>query len=477
MHTPSLPAGPQSSSVTPGRSLYIWCIALVAALGGLLFGYDWVVIGGARQFYEVYFHLTSATLVGWANSCALVGCLLGSLAAGTLADRYGRRRILLASAVLFAVSSALTGWAWSFSAFIVWRILGGTAIGLSSNVSPLYIAEISPAAHRGRLVSLNQFAIVVGILLAQIVNWRLARPVPAGLQAGLLLQTWNVQYGWRWMFTAVTAPALVFTVASLFIPESPRWLCGVGRNPDARAILERIGGPAYAGAEMAGIESAQRFDAALTQSSWRDLLLPAFRKILLIGIALAVLQQWTGINILFNYAAEIYRSAGYGANDIFLNIVITGAINLAFTVLAMVLVDRLGRRLMMLAGCIGIGVSHLLCAWAYHAQWRGTAVLILTLSAIGCYALTLAPVTWVLIAEIFPRRIRSHGISTAVSALWIASFLLTFTFPLLNQFEGTAGIFVTYVVICLLGFVFVAAFVPETKGRTLEQIGADVTQA
>jgi MFS transporter, SP family, xylose:H+ symportor len=476
MHGPSLPAAPQSSLVTPRRSLYIWGIALIAALGGLLFGYDWVVIGGARQFYEVYFHLTSAALVGWANSCALVGCLLGSLAAGTLADRYGRRRILLAAAVLFAVSSVLTGWAWSFPAFIFWRIFGGTAIGLSSNVSPLYIAEISPAGHRGRLVSLNQFAIVVGILLAQIVNWRLARPVPAGLPADLLLHTWNVQYGWRWMFTAVSAPALIFTIASLFIPESPRWLCGVGRDREARAILERIGGPAYAGAELAGIESEQRSDAALTQSSWRELLLPAFRKILLVGIALAVLQQWTGINILFNYAAEIYRSAGYGANDIFLNIVITGAINLVFTVLAMVLVDRIGRRIMMLAGCIGIGISHLLCAWAYYAQWRGAAVLTLTLSAIACYALTLAPVTWVLIAEIFPRRIRSHGVSTAVSALWIASFLLTYTFPVLNQLEGTAGTFLTYGVICLLGFVFVAASVPETKGRTLEQISAGVAQ-
>jgi sugar porter (SP) family MFS transporter len=477
MHGPSLPSAPLPSSVTPRNSLYIWSIALVAALGGLLFGYDWVVIGGARQFYEVYFHLTSPALVGWANSCALVGCLLGSLAAGTLVDRYGRRRILLAAAVLFAVSSVLTGWAWSFSAFIFWRILGGTAIGLSSNVSPLYIAEISPAAHRGRLVSLNQFAIVVGILLAQIVNWRLARPVPAGLAAPLLLQTWNVQYGWRWMFTAVAAPALVFTLASLFIPESPRWLCSVGRAGEARAVLERVGGPAYAHAELAGIESAQRSDAALTPSSWRELLLPAFRKILLVGIALAALQQWTGINILFNYAAEVYRSAGYGANDIFLNIVITGAINLVFTVLAMVLVDRLGRRVMMLAGCIGIGVSHLLCAWAYHAQWRGAAVFILTLSAIGCYALTLAPVTWVLIAEIFPRRIRSHGISIAVSALWIASFLLTYTFPLLNQLEGTAGIFLTYGVICLLGFVLVAAYVPETKGRTLEQISGEVTPA
>ena len=476
MHGPTLPAASPASSVAPEHSLYIWGIALVAALGGLLFGYDWVVIGGARQFYEVYFHLTSATSVGWANSCALIGCLFGSLAAGTLADRYGRRRILMASAVLFAISSVLTGWAWSFSAFIFFRILSGAAIGLSSNISPLYIAEISPAAHRGRLVSLNQFAIVVGILLAQVVNWQLARPVAAGLSADLLLQTWNVQYGWRWMFTAVTAPALVFTFASFFIPESPRWLCGAGRVLEARAILERIGGSGYADAEMSGIESAQRDDAALPESSWREFLLPAFRKILLIGIALAALQQWTGINILFNYAAEVYRSAGYGANDIFLNIVITGAINLVFTILAMVLVDRIGRRLMMLTGCIGIGVSHLLCAWAYHAQWRGAAVLVLTLSAIACYALTLAPVTWVLIAEIFPRRIRSQGVSMAVSALWIASFVLTYTFPLLVKFEGTGGVFLTYGVICLIGFVFVAAFVPETKGRTLEQIGAGVTE-
>lgn len=460
----------------PEDRFYIWGIAFVAALGGLLFGYDWVVIGGARQFYEIYFHLSSAAVVGWANSCALIGCLLGSLAAGTLADRFGRRRILLAAALLFAVTSVLTGWAWSFSAFIFWRILGGTAIGLSSNVSPLYIAEISPAASRGRLVSLNQLAIVVGILLAQIVNWRLARPVPSALPHDLLLRTWNVQYGWRWMFSAVAVPAVVFTLASLFIPESPRWLCGLGRDPEAHAILERIGGPAYARAEIAGIESAQRSDSTLTQSSWRELLLPAFRKILLVGIALAALQQWTGINILFNYAAEVYRGAGYGANDIFLNIVITGAINLVFTVLSMLLVDRIGRRLMMLAGCIGIGVSHLLCAWAYHAQWRGAAVLVLTLSAIACYALTLAPVTWVLIAEIFPSRIRSEGVSVAVSALWIASFLLTYTFPLLIQLEGTAGTFLTYGLICLLGFVLVFATVPETKGRTLEQIGASATQ-
>jgi|HubBroStandDraft_1064217.scaffolds.fasta_scaffold10246_2 SP family xylose:H+ symportor-like MFS transporter len=475
MHSPVLPIASHPSSGKPRRSVYVWGIAIVAALGGLLFGYDWVVIGGARQFYEVYFHLTSPAVVGWANSCALVGCLFGSLAAGTFADRYGRRRILLSAAVLFAISSVLTGWAWSFTDFIFWRVFGGVAIGLSSNVSPLYIAEISPAAQRGRLVSLNQFAIVVGILVAQIVNWRIARPVPAGMPTELMFLTWNVRYGWRWMFTAVTAPALVFTFASIFIPESPRWLTSIGRAREARAILERIGGPEYASAEIDSIESALGADSTVTQSSWRELFFPRFRKILLVGIALAALQQWTGINILFNYAAEVYRSAGYGANEIFLNIVITGAINLAFTILAMALVDRIGRRLLMLCGCVGIGVSHLLCAWAYLAQWQGKVVLILTLSAIACYALTIAPVTWVLIAEIFPRRIRSKGVSTAVSALWIASFLLTYTFPFLIRLEGAAGVFINYGIICIFGFVFVAFSVSETKGRTLEQIDAGLT--
>jgi len=333
-------------------TVYVWGIAIVAALGGLLFGYDWVVIGGARQFYEIYFHLASDAMIGWANSCALVGCLIGSLVAGYLADRFGRRRVLLASAVLFALSSALTGWAHLFTSFIFWRIVGGTAIGLSSNVSPLYIAEISPAAIRGRLVSLNQFAIVVGILLAQIVNWRIARPVVMGLSRDLLLQSWNVQWGWRWMFYAVVVPALIFTIASVFLPESPRWLLARNRQSDALNVLIRIGGDAYAAIEVASIERSLALSAD-EKSSWSELLRPGMSRIVWIGVAIAVLQQWTGINILFNYAAEVYRRAGYGANDLFLNIVITGAINLIFTVLSMVLVDRVGRRGMMIFGWAG----------------------------------------------------------------------------------------------------------------------------
>jgi MFS transporter, SP family, xylose:H+ symportor len=456
-------------AVQAQNTAYLWIIALVAAMGGLLFGYDWVVIGGARQFYEGYFHLTSEQLIGWANGCALIGCFVGSLVAGYAGERFGRRRVLLVAAILFAISSALTGWSYSFSAFVFWRIIGGTAIGLSSNISPLYIAEISPAAIRGQLVSLNQFAIVSGILLAQIANWQIARPIPEAISHTAFLQSWNVQYGWRWMFCAVVVPAVIFTITSLFIPESPRWLLTKGKEDSAYKVLARIGGGPYALSEVANIKRMLHLEESV-ETSWRDLRMPGIRKIVLIGVSLAVLQQWTGINILFNYAAEVYRSAGYGENDIFLNIVITGTINLIFTVLAMLIVDRVGRRPMMLYGCIGIGLSHLLSAMAYHAGWHGRAVLLLTLSAIACYALTLAPVTWVLIAEIFPNRIRSQGVSLAVCALWLSSFALTYTFPWINRELGSSGTFLGYGVICIAGAVFVSLLVPETKGQTLEEI-------
>lgn len=455
---------------------YVWGIALVAALGGLLFGYDWVVIGGARQFFEIYFRLGSAEAVGWANSCALVGCFAGSLIAGALGNRYGRKPMLLISAVLFAVSSILTGWASSFSTFIVWRIVGGVAIGLSSNISPLYIAEVSPASHRGRLVSLNQFAVVVGILLAQIVNWRIAAPVPEHASIEVLLRTWNVQFGWRWMFTAVAVPAVIFLAASFAIPESPRWLLLRGRTEQALRILRKLGGSEeYASAEFSTISVALRDEETQTVS-WLGLLQPGVRTVLLVGVVLAVLQQWSGINILFNYAEEVFRAAGLGANQIFLDIVVTGAINLIFTVAAMAVVDRLGRRPLMLIGCVGIGVSHLLAGLAYYTGQKGIPVLILTLCAIACYAMTLAPLTWVLIAEIFPNRLRSLGVSAAVSALWISSFALTYSFPFINRSLGSAGSFFTYGAICFVGAVFVFFLVPETKGRTLEELEAKTTR-
>ena len=208
----------------------------------------------------------------------------------------------------------------------------------------------------------------------------------------------------------------------------------------------------------------------MSRAGWKDLFGPGTRRLLWVGVALAVLQQWSGINILFNYAEEIYRSAGFGVSGILFNIVITGAINLIFTVIAMTFVDRLGRRKLMLLGCAGVGVCHLGASLGYHAGWRGSAVLVLTLGAIACYSMTLAPVTWVLIAEIYPNRLRSLGVSAAVGALWSASFVLTYTFPLINQVFTTAGAFLVYAAVCLLGFVFVATQVQETRGKTLEEI-------
>jgi sugar porter (SP) family MFS transporter len=447
---------------------YVWLLATVAALGGLLFGYDFVVIGGAKPFYEKFFQLSSAREIGWANSCALLGCLLGSLIAGAAADRFGRKILLIASAAIFAISSVLTGWAPAFALFVIWRIAGGIAIGIASNVSPVYIAEVSPAPWRGRLVSMNQLTIVVGILAAQIVNWLIADSVPTGATAEMIRQSWNGQFGWRWMFTAVTAPSLIFFVGALFVPESPRWLALNGRKDRARRTLARIGGEAYADSALADVLST--VEPHTQEARWAALLTPSTLKMLAIGVFLAVLQQWSGINVIFNYAEEIYRNAGYGVSDILFNIVVTGSINLVFTLAALTFVDRLGRRSLMLAGCGGVALFHFLLGLSYHFGLKGLPVLFCTLATIACFAMTLGPVTWVLISEIFPNRIRGAAVSVSVSALWIACFVLTFTFPALNAALGPAGTFWLYSGICVIGFLFVLRRVPETKGKTLEQI-------
>jgi sugar porter (SP) family MFS transporter len=460
-----------SAPDTPGRynAFYVWTVSAVGALGGLLFGYDWVVIGGAKPFYEKYFHLTSEHLVGWANSCALIGCLLGSMLAGGLSDRFGRRKMLILSAVLFAVSSLLTGWAYNFSSFITWRIMGGVAIGIASNVSPTYIAEISPAPWRGRLVTLNQLSIVVGVLAAQIVNWLLADRVPDGATAEMIRQSWNGQYGWRWMFTAVVFPSAIFFFGALFLPESPRWLAKSGDHQQAQSVLARIGGQAYARQALSDIRNSLGAEAQ-SGPVWRELSSPRIMGILFTGVVLAVLQQWSGINIVFNYAEEVYHNAGYGVSAILFNIVITGAVNLIFTLVALGLVDWFGRRTLMLFGCAGIALSHTVLGFTYRTGIKGLPILLLTLSAIGFYAMSLAPVTWVLISEIFPNRIRGAAVSVSVSALWIASFLLAFTFPMLNRELGSSGTFWTYAGVCLMGLLFIYRRIPETKGKALEEI-------
>lgn len=471
------PAGAAQASQYRYRLGYIWMISFVAALGGLLFGYDWVVVGGAKPFYEPYFRLTSQEMIGWANSCALLGCLLGSACAGVLMDRYGRKKLLVASALIFAVSSVGTGWASSFGLFVFWRIAGGVGIGIASNVSPTYIAEVAPAQWRGRLVTLNQLTLVIGILAAQVVNLLVAGDIAAGASAEQIRQSWQGQVGWRWMFTAVAVPSLVFLVLSLWVPESPRWLVKMGRSQKAAKVLEKIGGPDYARDEIADVAATlARASSQSGQSGegtpWSALLQPGVSGVVLMGIVLAVLQQWSGTNVIFNYAEEIYRGAGYDLSGVMFNIVITGVINLVFTLVATSFVDRLGRRALMLFGSAGLALFHALLGGAFHFGVTGPTVLGLTLGVIGLYAMSLAPVTWVLLSEIFPNRIRGLAMSVAVSSLWIACFLVTFSFPILNGWLGAAGTFWTYGAICFAGFVFIWRCVPETKGRTLEQIEA-----
>jgi MFS transporter, SP family, xylose:H+ symportor len=426
------------------------------------------VIGGAKPFYEKFFHLSEPSVQGWAMSCALVGCLIGALVSGQLSDHYGRKRLLMLAALVFGVSSVGTGMAGTLSHFVFWRILGGFGIGLASNLSPMYIAEIAPAQQRGRLVSINQLAIVSGILLAQFVNWWIAKPVPANATFDEILLSWNGQVGWRWMFGVTAIPSLLFFVAVLWAPESPRWLVQKGRLEQARAILSRVGGDAYAGRILDEIEAATRVEAAGVNLA--TLLEPKIRKILVLGIVLAVLQQWCGINVIFNYAEEVFAAAGYQVSNILFNMVVTGVVNLAFTFVALFSVDRFGRRALMLTGAGGLAVIYTVLGSLYRVHSHGAHMLLLVVAAIACYAMSLAPVTWVIISEIFPNKIRGSAMSITVTALWMACFILTYSFPMLNSALGASGTFWVYAAICLMGLLYLSARLPETKGKSLEEI-------
>jgi sugar porter (SP) family MFS transporter len=454
------------------NATFIWVISLAAALGGLLFGYDWVVIGGAKPFFERYFDLTDAATRGWANSCALIGCLVGALASGGLSDRYGRKRLLILAAFIFTVTSIGIGTSTSFQSFVLWRIFGGIAIGLASNLSPLYISEVSPAHMRGKLVSINQLTIVIGILLAQVVNYRIADTIPAALSEEAIRNSWNVQTGWRWMFAATAIPSAVFFVAMFFVPESPRWLAKNGKPESARHILSRIGGETYAG------EAVRNIQATLVNETekvdFRELLDRRLRKVLIIGIVLAVFQQWCGINVIFNYAEEIFSAAGYNISDTLLNIAWTGTINIIFTFVALGVVDRKGRRFLLLTGAAGLAVIYILLGAGYSFGVQGLPMLLIVLAAIGCYSMSLAPIVWVVIAEIFPNRIRGTAMSVATASLWLACFILTYSFPILNANLGPAGTFWVYSAICIAGYFFVRAKLPETKGKTLEEIEVEL---
>jgi SP family sugar porter-like MFS transporter len=429
-----------SSNMAKYNFRFVLGIALIGALGGFLFGYDWVVIGGAKPFYEKFFLISDIPkMQGWVMSSALLGCIFGAMSSGVISDRFGRKTALFLAAALFTTSAIGTGASGTLSWFIFFRIWGGLGIGIASSVSPIYISEISPAEYRGRFVALNQLTIVVGILLAQIVNWLIARPVPEGASSQYILESWNGQMGWRWMFWAETVSAFLFFVLLFLVPESPRWLVKAGRGDRASRILRKIGGADYADKRMVDIRAS--YSGSSEKIDFKALVSRRVFPILMLGMVLAIFQQWCGINVVFNYAEEIFSAAGFGVSDMLFNIVITGIVNLIFTFVAIRTVDNWGRRALMIIGSLGLSVIYILVGSSYFFNFSGFSVLIFILAGISVYAMTLAPVTWVILSEVFPNRIRGAAMSVATSSLWIASFLLVIFFPILNDVLEAHGTF------------------------------------
>lgn len=348
------------------------------------------------------------------------------------------------------------------------RFFGGIGIGVASGLSPMYIAEVAPTKVRGKLVSLNQMTIVLGILGAQITNWLIAEPIPGGSTAADIAASWNGQMAWRWMFWAAAVPSALFLVLAFFIPESPRWLALKGNDAEALAILTHIGGSEYAGRELAAVKSANAADAQ--QGGLGMLFSRPFRRVLLLGVVIAVFQQWCGTNVIFNYAQEIFQSAGYEIGDVLFNIVVTGIANVVFTIVAIFTVDRLGRRALMLLGAGGLCAIYLILGVCYYFHVTGFFMIVLVVLAIACYAMTLGPCTWVLISELFPNKVRAVAVATCTFALWVGSSTLTYTFPLLNTALGSYGTFWIYSAVCLFGLLFFVFRLPETKGKSLEEL-------
>jgi SP family xylose:H+ symportor-like MFS transporter len=430
---------------------FVLAVAFISALGGYLFGFDFAVIAGALPFLREQFSFNEYW-DGFATASLALGCVIGCITAGTVADKYGRKPGLMLAAAIFLVSSLAMAFAPGRDFFISCRFAAGIGVGMASTLSPLYIAEMAPAQSRGRMVAINQLTIVLGILITNLVNYSLRNSGPDA---------------WRWMVGLGALPSAFFLAGVSWLPESPRWLIQKGETSKATAILTRIGGWAYA-KELLEAGSSQVKE---TKVRFADLLDKAVLPALWVGMALAVFQQFCGINVVFNFTTTIFASIGFDQDDQLKQTVFIGIVNLFFTVLAMWQVDKLGRKPLMLLGAGGLAILYLLSAILLQQQSPLAAWSLL--AAIGVYAMSLAPVTWVLIAEIFPTHVRGLAVSVAVVALWLAYALLVFTFPILASRLGTYTPFYIYAGICLLGLVFVYKKVRETKGKSLEDLEQD----
>lgn len=431
---------------------YIIGISFISALGGYLFGFDFAVISGALPFLRTAFGL-NAWWEGFLTGSLALGCMVGCLAAGKLADRYGRKPGLILAALIFTVSSLGMAWSNSLGVFVCMRFAAGIGVGMASILSPLYIAEISPAQMRGRNVSINQLTIVIGILVTNLVNYTLAGK---GTEA------------WRWMFGLGAVPSLIFLLGVLWLPESPRWLISKGRMDEAKKTLAKIG-------DENAFADIERSSKREEKPTYKAVFEKAVRPAVVIGITLAVFQQLCGINIVFNYTSTIFASAGADLNSQLFETIGIGIVNLVFTLVAMWQVDKLGRRPLMLIGSAGLSIVYIVLALLLQHQPDVRLVSFFVMLAIALYATSLAPVTWVLISEIFPNNIRGLASSIAIVSLWGAYFILVFTFPILAESLGTYGPFYLYAGICLLGFLFIRSKVRETKGQTLEQLEQHLT--
>ncbi|ASK31458.1 arabinose-proton symporter [Chryseobacterium sp. T16E-39] len=439
------------------NSSIIYKATLVASVGGLLFGYDTAVISGAIGFMRTYYHL-SDLMTGWVASCALLGCILGVMYSGKLSDRIGRKKVLMLSGLLFTISSVGTSFAPNLWIFVVFRIIGGMGIGVASMLSPMYISEMAPAAIRGRLISIFQLGIVSGILVIYFVNAYIA---------GIHDESWNISTGWRWMFGSGVTPSVIFILLLLTVPESPRWLVGQKRETEALAILNTINGSIIAQQELNSIQESLKNEKPFSLTALKE---PKLKRALGIGILLATFSQITGINAIMYYAPEIFKSTGVGSDSAFMQTVLVGIINVAFTFVAIKYVDIWGRKKLLLLGISGMAVCLFIIGFAFFKQQQGYLILIAILGYIACFAMSLGPLAFVVIAEIFPTKARGTAMSVATFFLWLAVFLVSQTFPVLIGSIGNAYTFWLYMVIAVIAFLFIWKKVPETKGKTLEEI-------